>query len=175
LLDGALDDGAAQAARAHLAACAGCARRLEVQARLFAEIESWEEAAPPQDLGPRVLAALRTPAVPVGLRWAAALQAAWFYLRGLGWPFSPACATPPSPGHAASSRLIQVWLAGVAFTTALKTSLLTLLGQLRSGCGRCRMGYDLACPGRCCGVVALVGTRSYCPGRRGARRRSTRV
>src|SRR3990170_3297078 len=75
LLDGALDERAAQAARAHLAACASCALRLETQARLFAAIESWEETPPAHDLVPRVLAGLRPPATPVGLNWAVALQA----------------------------------------------------------------------------------------------------
>ncbi len=130
LLDGALDDGAARAARAHLATCAGCTRRMEAEARLFAEIESWEEATPPHDLAPRVLTGLRTPAVPVGLRWAAALQAGLVLLVvALGWPFIA--------GNAQHLRLpsillpgagtMEAWLEGAStWIPALKASLLLM-------------------------------------------------
>ena len=128
LLDGGLDDRAERAARSHLATCAACARRLQAQARLFARIESWEEAAPPHDLAPLVLDALHTPAVPVGLRWATALQAGLVLLVvALGWPLIaglarnvrlPSLALP-------TMHAIGVWLGeSSALIAALRASLL---------------------------------------------------
>jgi len=130
LLDGGLDGSAARAARAHLATCAKCARRLEAQTRLFAEIESWEEAEPPHDLAPRVLAALRSPSTPIGLRWAAALQAGLVLLIvSLAWPLVTNLAQSlrlPSVWFPATSA-IEAWLAETsALTAALEASLLAL-------------------------------------------------
>jgi len=114
LLDGALGERAALAARAHLALCPGCAHRLEAQARLFAAIESWEEAPPEHDLVPRVLRALEPPATPVGLRWAAVVQAAAALLMlVLAWPLLAGFAqgvrlpsiSPLVPGA------VEMWLA----------------------------------------------------------------
>jgi anti-sigma factor RsiW len=133
LLDGGLAGSAARAARSHLATCARCARRLEAQARLFAEIESWEEAAPPHDLEPRVLAALRPPSTPIGLRWAAALQAGLVLLIvALAWPVVTSLAQSlnlPSLWVPTTST-VEAWLAETsAFTAALEASLQALPGS----------------------------------------------
>ncbi len=130
LLDGELDEHAARAARTHLAMCAKCARRLAAQARFFARIESWEEAVPPHDLAPRVLDVLHTPATPVGLRWAAVLQAGLVLLIiALGWPLLTGLAQSvhlPSVGLPATIN-IEGWLAELAaFTMALEASILAL-------------------------------------------------
>jgi hypothetical protein len=114
LLDGALGERAAHAARAHLAACPRCTLRLEAQARLFAAIESWEEVPPKHNLVPRVLSALQPSATPVGLRWAAVVQAgAALLILILAWPILAGFAQgarlpsmwPLAPGE------VEVWLA----------------------------------------------------------------
>ena len=134
LLDGALDERAAQAARAHLTACASCALRLETQARLFAAIESWEETPPAHDLVPRVLAGLRPPATPVGLSWAVALQAGVALLiAALLWPLVAGLAQSirlpaiPAPG------LIETWLAETSsWTASIEASLLDSLNSAQA-------------------------------------------
>jgi len=132
-LDRGLDRSAAPAVRAHLATCTKCARRLEAQARLFAEIESWEELTPPHDLEPRVMAALRPPSTPIGLRWVAALQAGLVLLIvALAWPLVTSLLQSlhlPSLWFPTTST-IEAWLAeAYALTAALATSLQALPGS----------------------------------------------
>ena len=123
LLDGALDERAADAARAHLAACPICTRRLEAQARLFAAIESWEEAPPEHDLVSRILTALHPPAPPVGLRWAAVVQAGVALLvLALAWPLITGLAQDvrvpsvwPLPSGAAELWLAQASVLAASF------------------------------------------------------------
>jgi len=113
-LDGDLGERAAHAARAHLAACPRCTLRLEAQARLFAAIESWEEVPPKHNLVPRVLSALQPSATPVGLRWAAVVQAgAALLILILAWPILAGFAQGarlPSMWPLASGE-VEVWLA----------------------------------------------------------------
>jgi hypothetical protein len=105
LLDDALSPAEAEAARTHLDHCVACSNRLDVQARLFASIESWPAVAAPADLERRVMEALPV-APPVGFRMATALQAglvvviaavAWPLIRplasGISWPSVPVMPT----------------------------------------------------------------------------------
>jgi hypothetical protein len=87
LLDDALQGETARAARAHLSACADCARRVEAQAALFAALESWEESPPPHDLAPWIVQRLAHRRIPFGLSVATAVQAGLALLIVvLAWP-----------------------------------------------------------------------------------------
>jgi hypothetical protein len=102
LLDGDLDDGEARRARAHLAACRGCSGRFEVQASLFAAIESWDDSPPTHDLTPEILERLTERRMPFGLSVATAVQAGLALVIGvLVWPLVgplfPALTLPTTP------------------------------------------------------------------------------
>jgi hypothetical protein len=87
LLDQALDARTERAARAHLSICRACARRVEAQARLFAAIETWDEAPPPHDLAPAVIERINLGRTPAGLRLATVIQAGLAVLLiVLAWP-----------------------------------------------------------------------------------------
>jgi len=87
LLDKAIDGRASRVARAHLAGCRECRRRVEVQARLFAAIETWEEVAPAHDITPAVVRSLKGQRTPKGLRAATAVQAGLaVIITVMAWP-----------------------------------------------------------------------------------------
>jgi hypothetical protein len=87
LLDEALGASATRQAQEHLRVCRECARRMQTQARLFAAIETWDDALPPHDLAPRVVQQLRHRRTPLGLSLATAFQAGLAgLLLVLGWP-----------------------------------------------------------------------------------------
>jgi hypothetical protein len=87
LLDDALRGEGAAAARAHLATCRDCTRRVRAQSALFAAIESWEETPPSRDLAPEVVRRLSQRRIPFGLSVATAVQAALALLIAvLAWP-----------------------------------------------------------------------------------------
>jgi hypothetical protein len=73
-LDDALRGEAAAAARAHLATCRDCTRRVKAQSALFAAIESWEETPPSRDLAPEVVRRLSQRRIPFGLSVATAVR-----------------------------------------------------------------------------------------------------
>lgn len=120
-LDGALSAGEAESARAHLAACQACRRRMEATASFFTTVETWDDQPPSRDLSIAVVRALR-PA-----RWSAPWKLAWGLQLGatllaviVGWPLIVELTAPvltaavPAP----ATDVVSAWLADSAAMVA---------------------------------------------------------
>lgn len=126
LLDDALDAAEVKEARLHLAACRGCARRVEAQSRLFTAIESWGDAPPPHDLALRVVRSLADRRTPVGLQLATLVEAGLaILLIALAWPvLTTPLASVTLPTIAGIGTLLPDLLAGLSEAIVASEALL---------------------------------------------------